>query len=446
MTGQDERVLESPRLRQLEARLSARPDDGSELVDAFWAEVVESGTPLIDLDDTRPEHGLVTWLFRETAPVHKVLVREVCSWKSDHERQLARLGETDIWFLSWWVRRDLRCTYAFEVTDAHGQHSRLADPLSQHREANDKAPVPDPLNRHQQRGDWFDDVVEDSVLVMPDARELPWWAERPDVPRGNLHAHTFRSEILGNERPIWVHTPAGFDSQRAEAYPFMVIFDGEAHHSAPRVLDNLVAAGEVPPMVLILVNQIGIRDRELTCNPDFSRMLATELVPWARNEYHLTEDPALAGLNGRSFGGLCSAWTALQHPEVFGNAFMQSGSCWMHPSVIGGYTNPDGNPEPLPVGEGAQVPSIIAAYQTTERVPVRIYQECGTVENGPPPAWIWQTFGNRWFHDLLELKGYDTVYREFVGGHDDAWWRGTFADGLIWLFGKRKSASRDVIG
>ncbi len=116
---------------------------------------------------------------------------------------------------------------------------------------------------------------------------------------------------------------------------------------------------------------------------------------------------------------------------------MQSGSCWMHPSVLGGYVDPTGKPAPLPVGEGAQVPSIIAAYQAADAVPVRIYQECGTVENGPPPARIWQTFGNRWFHDLLELKGYDTVYREYVGGHDDAWWRGTFADGLIWLFGDR---------
>ena len=27
-------------------------------------------------------------------------------------------------------------------------------------------------------------------------------------------------------------------------------------------------------------------------------------------------------------------------------------------------------------------------------------------------------------------KGYDTIYREFAGGHDYAWWRGLFADAL----------------
>lgn len=194
-------------------------------------------------------------------------------------------------------------------------------------------------------------------------------------------------------------------------------------------------------MALILVNQIGIRDRELTCNPDFSRMLATELVRWARETYHLTDDPVVDGLNGRSFGGSCSAYTALQHSDVFGIAFMQSGSCWMHPSVLGGHADSRGTLAPLPVGEGAQVPSIIAAYQAADPVPVRICQECGTVDNGLPPARIWQTFGNRWFHDSLELKGYDTVYRDFAGGHDDAWWRGTFADGSIWLYCDRSECS-----
>jgi hypothetical protein len=54
--------------------------------------------------------------------------------------------------------------------------------------------------------------------------------------------------------------------------------------------------------------------------------------------------------------------------------------------------------------------------------------------NGPPPAQIKRSFGHRWLHDVLVSKGYDTVYREFAGGHDAAWWRGTFADALLWVF------------
>ncbi len=419
-TDQPATTIVSPRFRRLHDDLAHAPERRDEVVEAFWAEMAGAGTPLVEIDGGALGAGLVTWLYREgeRSPA-SVAVWEVCSWKPDDQRQLSRLDGTDIWHLTWPVRTDLRGTYAFHVQwDGTGEIETVFDPLCAVR----------------QQGDWAGDGIE-SVLVMPDAIPLPWWAERPDVPRGELHAHTFRSAILGNERPVWVHTPAGFDPERAEPYPFVVIFDGEAHHSGPRVLDNLIAAGEIPPMVAILVNQIGIRSQELTCNPEFSRMLATELVPWARATYHLTSDPALAALNGRSFGGLCSAYTALQHPDAFGNAFMQSGSCWMHPSVLTAYDRATGLIDPGPVGEGAQVPSIIAAYQAADRAPIRIYQEVGTVENGPAPARIWQTFGNRWFHDLLALKGYETFYREFVGGHDDAWWRGTFADGMIWIFG-----------
>lgn len=405
-------TIESRRLRRL---VQDGPDP--ERVAAFWAEMAEAGTPLIELDDTHPEHGLVTWLFRETdRPVASVAVWEPVSWKAQDARQLRKLDGTDIWALSWWVRRDLRCTYHVVVTYAD-------------------SPIPDsetdPLNRHITLSDWTP-RREEPVLVMPDAPAYPWLEDRPETPRGETHALTFRSAILGNERPVWVHAPAGFDPN-GEPYPFVVIFDGEEWHSAPAILDRLIATGEIPPVVAVLVNQIGIRNRELTCNPDFSRAIATELVPWLRPQFHLSDDPAKAALNGRSFGGLCSGWTALQHPDVFGNAFMQSGSCWMHPTVLPGYVDPAWTLE-QPVGEDAKVPTIIEAFMQADPAPIRIFQECGSVENGPPPAQIWQTFGNRWLRDILALKGYDTVYREVVGGHDDAWWRGTFADGIRWIF------------
>lgn len=430
MTDEVGTTIGSPRLRRLQAELAGDPGGRDEILAAFWAEMTEAGTPLVEIEEDEAATGLVTWLYREGGErPARVAVQEYASYKPEDERDLARLDGTDAWHLTWTARTDLRATYAFRVwTDADGEPEVVADPLNQHR----------------QQGDWEGDGIE-SVLVMPGATPLPWLGERPGVPRGTLHAHTFRSEILGNERPVWVHTPAGFDPGRAEPYPFVVIFDGEAHHSGPGVLDNLVAAGEIPPVVAILVNQIGIRGEELTCNPAFSRMIASELVPWAREMYRLTSDPALAALNGRSYGGLCSAYTALQHPDVFGNAFLQSASCWMHPSVVAAFNRGTGQVAQGPVGEGAEVPTIIAAYQAAERAPIRIFQEVGTVENGPPPARITQTFANRWFHDLLVLKGYETHYREFVGGHDDAWWRGTFADGMVWVFGgesKQKTGNR----
>jgi enterochelin esterase family protein len=42
----------------------------------------------------------------------------------------------------------------------------------------------------------------------------------------------------------------------------------------------------------------------------------------------------------------------------------------------------------------------------------------------------------------LRAKGYEVRYQEFAGDHDYINWRGTLADGLIWLFGRDSKSPR----
>jgi enterochelin esterase-like enzyme len=44
---------------------------------------------------------------------------------------------------------------------------------------------------------------------------------------------------------------------------------------------------------------------------------------------------------------------------------------------------------------------------------------------------------NRHMRDVLLAKGYDVQYQQFIGGHDYINWRGTFADGVTALVGKK---------
>jgi enterochelin esterase-like enzyme len=41
----------------------------------------------------------------------------------------------------------------------------------------------------------------------------------------------------------------------------------------------------------------------------------------------------------------------------------------------------------------------------------------------------------RHLRDVLEAKGYAMSYREYPGLHESLSWRGTFAEGLLYLFG-----------
>lgn len=43
---------------------------------------------------------------------------------------------------------------------------------------------------------------------------------------------------------------------------------------------------------------------------------------------------------------------------------------------------------------------------------------------------------SRHIRDVLLAKGYEVRYQQFVGGHGYLSWRGTLADGLLYLIGK----------
>lgn len=360
----------------------------------------------------------------DTVPTEaEVRLRELVGSGPTGDRVLRPVGDTPFRALTVRMLSDLRLAYAFEIHEP-GQAPRL---------------VPDALNPPPPR---LDQRLAGCVLELPDAAELPVDLHLAAAASPRVDEHTFRSQILGNERPVWVSTPPGW-APGGDPCPCVIVFDGSVGHTAPAVRDSLVARGLVRDVVVVLVDAIGLRDVELTANPDFSRMLAEELVPWLCEGYGISDRAGDVALSGSSFGGLCAAWTALQHPDVFGNALLQSPSCWFHPSLPS-LVRAAAEHQPEVVGQPVATPTLIEAFATAEPVPVRIFHEVGRVEHGPPPAQIRQVFGNRWLHDILRLKGYDTTYREYAGGHDALWWRATWADGLRWLFPAAGSSETPV--
>lgn len=257
------------------------------------------------------------------------------------------------------------------------------------------------------------------MAVLPDAVPLPWLDQAEARPAPAVEAAVLASELLGDERRIWVSMPPG-EFPDESPLPFVIHLDGTPDHSAPSVRDALVRAGLVRPCAVVLVGQPAPqRDKELLCNPAFSQMLVQELLPWLHHRYPLSRDPGDVALAGESFGGLCAGWTALHHPTTFGNAILQSPSCGYHPDLRWG----TGSGELL---RRTPVPTLIADYLAAETAPIRIFHDVGELESSNTHS--------RWLDHVLTGKGYDTLYREFAGGHDYAWWRGIFADALLWCF------------
>jgi enterochelin esterase-like enzyme len=360
----------------------------------------QTGTPLVER--AGPGEVAVTFVDEPADADSTVHLRLLIGYNTI-EPELEPVAGTPFRAVTLRMRSDLRFSYAF----------------ARHRPSGAPELVRDPFNPPPRL---TDPRLQDALAVLPDAAPLPWLDAAATRPAPALEAATLASEVLGNERRIWISPSPGTAAQ-----PLVIVFDGTAGHSAPAVRDALVHAGRVRPCTVVLVDQIGLRDRELTCNPAFSRMLVEELLPWLHRRHPLSHDPRDVALAGSSFGGLCAAWTALHHPDVFGNAIIQTPSCWYHPDLPG-----PAEPGPL-LRRTPPTPTLIADFAASAPAPIRIFHEAGDLEDGPPPAQIRRSFGHRWLHDVLTSKGYDTVYREFAGGHDAAWWRGTFADAVQWV-------------
>jgi enterochelin esterase-like enzyme len=404
-------TLASPRLRELSERVQS---GDRAAVARFWGEVRKTGTPLVEAVPGSDRQLLVTFLWRG-ADLHGVVLLGSIAGAAP----LFRLAGIDVWYRSYLVRRDARFTYRVApVRDAK-------IPLAEGDPGYDRGKIQataqmDPLNpRHHPPGK----EALLSLVELPDAPPAAWVARRPGVPAGKVETASIRSSNLKGRREIAVYTPPGYRKDGAP-YPLLVVLDGAAYLDLiplPAILDNLIAAHRIPPIVAVLVGRLDAEDRDtdLSCNRTFEAFLADEALPWAAERYRITADPAQTVIAGSSLGGLEAACAAIARPERFGNVLAQSGAFQRKP-------------------EGASMTEWVAhRVGLGPRLPLRFYLDVGLFETWPAaPGQPSLLESNRHLRDALRRKGYALIYSEFVGGHGYANWQVTLPDGLTALLGK----------
>ena len=417
------RSIESPRLRNLSEALE-RGDAG--VIESFWDETGARGTPLIEPIEGDAENSLVTFLWRENEPVTGVSMVGYITGSRDNA--MIRLLDTDVWYRSCVIANDVRATYQFlpqigSEQSVSGPEGRFSDYV--HDPLNPKTYV---FEKDEEDPDGFELIR--SVVEMPNVPPQPLNERGPGVAEGSIEMHRFKSEILENERRVWVYTPAGYDPNRSEPYDVLVLFDGTAFAKTsplPAILDNLIASGAIPPLVAIMPCSLSQENRlkELMLHDPFNDFLARELMPWAHEKCNLTDDPSRVVVSGASAGGLGAAYAAFEHPELLGNVLSLSGAFVFSPGLMSSGWK----------GEHEWLTRQIA---TSETKPIRLYLSAGTLEitsmfdlrGGPAllPA-------NRHLRTVLELKGYEHWLHVFPGAHDMISWQGVIPEGLKVLLG-----------
>jgi enterochelin esterase family protein len=115
----------------------------------------------------------------------------------------------------------------------------------------------DPLNGETQR----DGLRYDNLLMINGPYSDPWTFKQ-DVPHGTIHMVWYPSPTLKqNERRMYVYTPAGYEANQTR-YPVLYLLHGGGGDEdawitmgrANIILDNLIAAGKMKPMIVAMPN------------------------------------------------------------------------------------------------------------------------------------------------------------------------------------------------
>ena len=175
---------------------------------------------------------------------------------------------------------------------------------------------------------------------------------------GDLRLHTFTSKTFGNTRKLRVLLPDGYDdpANRGKRYAVLYLADGQNLFDpatgvfGPRewhvdeIVHDLVASHQIPPMIVVGVDNAGAseRDHEYLPWPDsataqinadydpapegkkYPAFLIDEVMPFINKSYRTLTDPAHTGIGGSSYGGVISVYTVEARPGVFGRLLAES--------------------------------------------------------------------------------------------------------------------------
>ena len=311
----------------------------------------------------------------------------------------------------------------------------------------DGAVMADPATRT-----FFGSGWDNSGIEIPEPPEVDYYLQK-DVPHGQVSQRWYFSKVTGKWRRCYVYTPPDYDRGRTR-YPVLYLMHGwgeneQGWHTqghADLILDNLIAAKNAKPMIIVMDNlntakpgeDASIFNARGIARPPapqaapsagrgaapagrggglsgftgaaFTEMMFTDLIPMIETAYRVLpgrENRAMAGL---SMGGMQTFLTTLGNLDKF--------------AYIGGFSGSTGGRggtfDPKTSNNGVFADAV--AFNMKVKV---LFLGIGSVE-GP---------GARNFSEALTKAGIKNVYFESAGtAHEWLTWRRCLNDFAPRLF------------
>jgi enterochelin esterase family protein len=178
-------------------------------------------------------------------------------------------------------------------------------------------------------------------MVMVPGPEAAFQEARP-VPHGEIRIAWYPSTTLGGERRLHVYTPPGYDAS-TDRYPVFYLLHGGGDEDsgwstigrAGFIMDNLLAAGQALPMIIVMPNGSLPRSADFprlvpgqTPSPEalaaraarqarFTSELMNDVVPFVEKTYRVRADPVSRAIAGLSMGGGQTQRVLTAHADAF---------------------------------------------------------------------------------------------------------------------------------
>lgn len=255
-----------------------------------------------------------------------------------------------------------------------------------------------------------------------------------NTPKGTITKHTLApgKYFPGTPHNYSLYVPKQYDA--AKPTPFMIFLDGSGALGggvrAPIVFDNLIAKGDLPPMIAIFIDP-GVLPARGDAQSRFERVfeydslsdrfanfLVDELITEVAKSYNLSKDPNDRGISGVSTGAVGAFAAAWNRPDQFRRVL----------SFIGTFVAMKG-------ADG--LPALI---RKTETKPIRIFLQAGKNDHIAPNQ-PWGTFyGGSWpinnqvMLEAFQFAGYDAKLVLGDEGHNMKHGGAILPEALRWLW------------
>lgn len=227
---------------------------------------------------------------------------------------------------------------------------------------------------------------------------------------GHIESGRFPSTIKGPYRDYRVYLPPCY-GQDGRTYPTIYLFHGGAHSDdhwdnlgIDEVLEEMITAGEIPPMLIIMPDGGELANNSSGGPRSFEGLFLDELVPFVETNFCTWSEPDGRAIGGISRGGYWALEIAFRNPELFTSVGGHSAA------LIDTDAGPNTNPQETALLNNLR--------------DLRIYLDIGQGD--------WLINEVQELHNDMSEAGVRHMWVLNEGQHVEEYWRGHLEDYLEW--------------